>query len=222
MEDVARLRLSIWRRRRPMNDTRGMRTTLAWLMGGALTLLGCGGNGSEPQGPAVSAQGGAATGGAAAFSLGVPSDLILGSLSDAQNQQLCLDTKNFYSALGATLKEGTCNRVGINAALGAMTASDATARSTCQSAHDACVTQPGGMSNVTCDDKPDASCLATVAEYTACVADASELLATQFNSLPACQSLTTDLLPSLGAGGAGPSPASCMAVVQKCPQAAIP
>jgi len=205
-----------------MKDHRGMRTSLTWLTGGALTLLGCGGNGSAPQAPAESAPGGAATGGAPAFTLGVPGDLTLGSLSDAQNQQLCLDTKNFYSALGARLKEGTCYRVGINAALGAMTASDAAARSTCQSAHDACVTQPGGMSNITCADKPDASCLATVAEYAACIADASEVLASQFNSSPACQSLTADLLPSLGAGGAGPSPASCTAVVQKCPQAAIP
>lgn len=189
---------------------------VAWMIGVMLTLPGCGGNGSDSAGPTVSAQGGGPT-----FSTGVPGDLTLGGLSDAQNQQLCADTKAFYYAQGAASKDGVCDRVGINAALATMAASDAEARSTCQSAHDSCLAQPVVMSNINCNHL-DATCLATVTEYKACLQDAIAVVARQLDSVPPCQSLTTGSLPSLGAGGAGPSPASCTLIVQKCPQAATP
>jgi len=111
--------------------------------------------------------------------------------------------------------------VGINAALATTTATDAEARSICKSAHDNCVAQPVVMGNINCDHL-DASCLATVTEYKACLQDAIAAVARQLDSQPTCQSFTTGALPSLGDGGAGPSPASCTSIVQKCPQAATP
>ncbi|MET0790877.1 MAG: hypothetical protein ABW061_05105 [Polyangiaceae bacterium] len=155
------------------------------------------------------------------LSSSVPGDLTLGSLSDAQDRQLCLEINNFYDALGATLKEGTCARKGINAARSAMASSDAAARSACQSAQDACIVQSSRMSNIT-REAPDASCLTTVTDYGACLMDSSAVLTRQFSALPACQSLTAASLPSLGAGGAGPLPVSCTLVFQKCPQANAP
>lgn len=199
-----------------------MRIWMPLLIGGSLALLGCGGNGSASPGAVVNGQGGASSGGGQAFFSGVPGNLTLGSLSNAQKQQLCQDTKAFYNALGATLKEVTCERVGIDAASGTMAVTDAAARSTCQKAYDACVAQPVGMSSLSCDDTPDSTCVATVAEYEACLQDSGTNLASQYDALPPCQSLTTVSLPSLGAGGAGPSPPSCTAFEQKCPQALTP
>jgi hypothetical protein len=189
---------------------------MATMIGVLLILPSCGGNGSDSAGPSVSAQGGGP-----AFSTSVPGDLTLGALSDVQNQQLCADTKAFYDAQGAASKADVCVRVGINAALATMAPTDPEARSTCQSAHDKCVAQPVAPSNIKCDHL-DAACLATVTEYKACLQDAIAVVARQLDSLPSCQSLNTSSLPSLGAGGAGPSPTSCTSLVQKCPQAATP
>ncbi len=213
------------------------RTAVSVALSLACAALGCsgtntsssdaGGNGGAAGSAAGGGSGGvpssnAGSGGLAPFDPGVAGSAQLGSLSDSDTQKLCDELQQYVSGAPFMQAEGqlSCGAAGIAAAFMATDMTDSGIQSACKSASDACTaalkdTNP--MMTDTCD-KPDASCTATVAEYTACLNDAVNVLNT--TNIPACSTLTkanlqTALL-SL-AGLAQGEPASCTAYEMKCP-----
>ena len=150
------------------------------------------------------------------FTTSVPNDKPLGSLTDAESQQLCEDLSDYLSgsSFSADAQEVVCRSSGILAAVFSAPQTDAAARSACKTAYDECKAAPA-ESNQQCD-KPDASCMATVDDYKACMADMPAYLDQVKGTFPSCAELTLDDFDAI-AGEPPATPASCAALDTKCP-----
>lgn len=158
------------------------------------------------------------------FSSSLPASAPLNSLTPAQASTLC---KELGTYVDGSLKPINCRLSGITlAAFSAFnpSATDAELKKACEDATAACLQEqgsPDGGANGggMCDPIP-ANCTATVAEMSACIADAANGLKQMANGIPSCASITRASFSSdAGAPGGGepPEPASCKALSMKCP-----
>ncbi len=216
------------------------RTTVCVALSLVFAALGCsgsnttssdaGGTGGMGTGGASGGNGGADSSGAGnssagAFSPSVSGSEQLGNLSPADTQKLCDDLKQYVSGapFQAAEEKFSCGVSGLLGALSATEKTDVAIQTACQSAYDDCLSTLKDMPPTTTDtcQTPDASCTATVAEYTACLNDSVKVFDT--TKIPSCASLTADnvttALLSLGSVSQKP-PASCAVYEMKCPMAA--
>lgn len=178
-------------------------------------------------------------GSGAGFHTSVPASKPLNTLSPSDVKALCMDMVTFLNMqIQADLKNKDleCRGAGLGfAALAANSpnATDAQLQQACQVGYQLCLSAPAdagvssgnidaGVSGDECTNTstPPASCTATVAQYTACVSEASSSVQ---DVLPPCNELTKAKLAMLtgdaGAPGGGASTAgpACMAFQAACP-----
>ena len=150
----------------------------------------------------------------------------VGSLTDTEAKQLCEDTQRFSDAQvsAADRKQVAC---GLGAQLVASSAKpDAEAKANCTALYDACLVRPlptqgdAGATTNACDKAKDdlKDCAATVNELTTCTADN----AASFKSLIGKDFCADVKAAALDAGASPaasifPQPASCAALLAKCP-----
>jgi hypothetical protein len=157
------------------------------------------------------------------FSL--PDSTVLGTLTDAQSQTLCTETKAYLSSSGLEqdFHEISCRFAGLTAAGQAAMGGqlgDQALQDACQNAFEVCAVgnTPIGCATFT------PSCMATVGDYKACLTEADAVSAEGLMMLPACDQVTLVKLLSLlqaGEGAIPPTPA-CDAFEAKCPDVDIP
>jgi hypothetical protein len=168
-----------------------------------------------------SASGGTTSGGGLSTSL--PGDKPLGSLSDAEADQLCKDIEEFAttSDFAQAQHEMSCRLAGLLAGAFSGADSDAAMQAACKVAYDACLKEPQPPATGECE-KPDATCTATVDELNACIADSTAALDDFNEQVPGCSDLTMDgegLDPNLMQPE---SPESCAVLDMKCPDGPLP
>ena len=206
-----------------------MRPTIPGLVLGVLsTIAGCGSNTSLGNAVAAAGSGGAsgetawnAGGATSVFSTTVPGAAVLGDLSDADYQSLCSDDEATANASGVALivNELSCRFNGIVAAVRASSNTDAELQAACHSVYDVCI-KAISMAAWMCAKKPSAACLATVAEYEACLTGTMAELNVELAIVTRCDDLTqANLSTATNIGnGATAEPPSCVAVDHKCPE----
>lgn len=157
------------------------------------------------------------------FSL--PDSTVLGTITGAQNESLCTETKAYLSRTGLDqdYEEITCRVAGLVAAGQALMAgavADPALKAACQGAYDSCAV---GATPIGCASF-SASCMATVGDYKSCLAEADEVSGQALMLLPPCAEVTVLKLVSLLATGEGAIPATpaCDAFEEKCPDVDIP
>jgi hypothetical protein len=172
----------------------------------------------------ASACGGEDDGGGAAPGWSIPDDAVLGTLTDAQKDTLCNETKAnlMSSGLDKDSKEIGCRLQGFLAAVPLLTSAgdDAALQMACQAAYDPCMAMP---SPTTCTP-PTETCMATMAEYRACLDEGAGAADQGLMLLPPCPELTRLKALALAAGGTNQVPPlpACMAFQTKCPDVDLP
>jgi hypothetical protein len=185
---------------------------------------GTGGSGGTSTAGTGGANGGG-TGGSGqsgGFMSSLPGSSQIGTLSMDQLQTLCdeFGAYSLNSSLGSDTKEITCRFSALLSAAFTNPQTDSDLQAACQTAYDSCTTQ---SQQDMCNTTPDPSCTATVAEYTACVNDATALLHATLDSIPSCSEVTlADLDSDGGSSDQTMTPASCQAVENECPSMATP
>jgi hypothetical protein len=150
------------------------------------------------------------------FTTSVPTDKPLGSLSDSEADQLCEDLGNYIenSSFGTDAQVVSCRAAGLFAAVSSGAQTDAAAQAACKSAYDDCMAAPSETTQEC--SKPDASCMATVDDYTACIDEAQGYFEQVKQLFPPCDQLSLDDYNDI-AGGPPAPPAACEALDMKCP-----
>lgn len=163
-------------------------------------------------------------GGGDDFSL--PDSAVLGTLTDAQSETLCKETKAYLSKTGLDQdqKELTCRLAGLFATFpadGGLPMSDAALQAACKTGYDPCIAS--APEEVSCT-KPTATCTATVGEYKACLSEAESASGEGLALLPACSELTLAKWAMLIAGGTNQIPPlpACTTFEDKCPDLDLP
>jgi hypothetical protein len=197
--------------------------------------MGCGSSGGGGSGGTTGGGGhGGTTGGGGnggssggSFHTSIPSGTSVGSLTPAQQTQLCNDLGNYAQSLAsAECQILAVFEAGLQASIDT-TATDATLQAACSAAQSQCVasgtSSPDGG---TCDfsNVNSTNCTATIGELTACANDQGTVLQQGLGSFPTCSNLTrataVAALASDGGTSSAPPPASCNTFDTKCPGAA--
>jgi hypothetical protein len=190
-------------------------------VGVALLAAGCGGSSSSPGG----------TGSSSGFTTTVPSSQQLGSLSDADEQKLCMELDTYLNSSNFTgsIIEFSCRTTGLLAATLSPDQTTSGLQSSCKMAYDECLNGDAGSATTSppdtsamCASKPTSACMATVGQLQACLNDTFNVLKSSTNSVPACSSLTPSTLESalkaLPSDENTTEPASCNTVEKECPE----
>lgn len=153
--------------------------------------------------------------GSSKLSTGVDGSKPINMLSAAEKEKVCKASQDFGKSFDTSkMQEFGCKLAGLFGAF--LTQSDQQAQMVCQQAYTSCQMQPasGGSSNEMCGDFSN-TCMATVAEYEACMTDFKGSFGQLVDSVPSCNTLTraqigmaTMLLTQL--------PASCQTFNSKC------
>jgi hypothetical protein len=165
------------------------------------------------------------TGAGPRFTTSAPGSKALGSLSDSEFATLCADGNAFADKLelDPTLQDARCRWLAVVfAAFGVSEgAPDSELRASCAQAFSQCMnttSEPMQDAPDACEPA-DASCTATVAEYTQCINDGVAQTVALGASVPACTDLTRADLEKIDIGfqsAQADSPASCQIVEAKC------
>ncbi len=146
----------------------------------------------------------------------------LGSLTAAESDQLCDDTKAYF--MTAISKANSCKYSALSMAASTSAPSDAVLRTNCMSTETSCngsATMGPGAS--TSCFPPAATCTATVAQYSACISDQAALLNQSASTLPSCSAVRlADIAPIFGVGEALYQVPGCMALMNACPEFVFP
>jgi hypothetical protein len=169
------------------------------------------------------------------LSTGVDKNKPLGGVSPAEAEQICRSTENWARRTFAEAKQRELGcRITALAAASVMgfgsdgtgsNVSDAQLQMSCASTEAQCLAAAGAGSGTTpsptmCQSFP-ASCMATVAEYEACLNDVPPFVDQTASTLPRCETLNRFALLSL-LGLVNSLPASCRTFQMKCGGAGIP
>ena len=166
---------------------------------------GCGGDGGEK------------------FMTSIPGDTPLGSLTPAQNGQLCHDQQAFFSR--ASIEMDSCRIAAFfSAAFVAglsSTSTDAELRQICATAYDGCLHPDAGASSGGGGEctPPPATCTATVSELAACLDDEVSATHETASAVPACSAFSRAGLTAADGGmpaTGGGQPESCRTLTAKC------
>jgi hypothetical protein len=165
------------------------------------------------------------------LSTGVDGSKPLGTVTPAEADQICKSSQTWITKAVAEDKQrqlacrlgglfAAAAGVGLGGGTGGM--SDAQLQATCKTASDQCLmaapTAP--TTPASCQSFP-AGCMATVAEYEACLNDIPPAVDMTLTALPTCDKVTTLGLLSL-AGLANSLPATCRTFQTKCSAVDIP
>jgi hypothetical protein len=144
----------------------------------------------------------------------LPGTTAVNALSPTEVTQLCNDTYAYFGS--AIAKATTCKWRGLAYAASSSAPSDAQAQSNCTSKESSCNQTDPWADNPGCNDIPT-TCAATVAEYSSCISDEAAAFNQTVNGLKTCATLTRADTAALFDVMAAPPPASCMALMNKCP-----
>lgn len=185
----------------------------------------CGG-GSKPLPAGADASPGSGTGAGAtldgppSIASGVAANKPLNMLTPAEAEKVCSATESFARrlAMDGQVAELSCRVAGL---IAVALVPDDQVQMACKQAYASCKAQPPqmpmGMTPGMCTP-PDAACMATVAEYEACLNSLPTDLALLDRLVPPCERATKLSLAPLLAGQALLGPA-CQAFDKKCPGA---
>lgn len=137
------------------------------------------------------------------------------ALSSTQASQLCDDTYNYFAAKipAAT----TCKWAGLAYGLQSSAQSDTVLQNQCSTHQASCMqTANPWTNNPGCNDLPT-TCTATVAQYSACIADEVSSFVQVVGTLPACTSFTMSQTGQVVDAQTANPPASCMSLMNTCP-----
>jgi hypothetical protein len=158
----------------------------------------------------------------------VPGSKSLATLTPADTAQICTDTSAYVTR--NVSKSDLCKLAGLFAApfvlVGNPNATDADVQTACSDAVTSCNSSSAdGGSTATCSVGDTSTCnaTATVDEYSKCVTDTTSALKGTLNAIPACSSLTVaSLSADGGTGGTSTPPASCVTLMNDCPDISPP
>ncbi len=160
------------------------------------------------------------------FSSTLPGTAVLATLTPSQVTTLCNEQKAFLSssAIQSDMTELACRYAGVLSAAFSNPATDAAAQSACQSIYDQCKKSGTSTTTTSTCSAPDSTCMATVAELSACLNDTPNVVQSLESSVPSCKTLTlkdvTDA--SSGSGMQAYTSVPCATVQQKCPTFSSP
>ena len=210
----------------------------------ATATTGCSEGGSGTTGTAGSGGGGTGTAGSAGGTTGTAGSMggttgtgggagggavtsisgsrTLGSLTAAESDQLCSDTKAYF--MSAISKANSCKFSALSNAASTSAPNDTVLRTNCTSMETSCnASATMGPGATTSCFPPAATCTATVAQYSACISDQAALLNQTANTLPSCAAVRlADISPIFGAVEALYMAAGCMALTAVCPEFVFP
>jgi len=188
-------------------------------VGGAVGTGGSVNAGGAKSTGGSSNNGGAATGGATAIGpvTNLSATKVLGTLTTAEAAQLCSDS---YAYFGRSISAAaTCKWKGLVFGVSSSAPTDAMLQANCATKETACM--QAGPSNATCGDLPS-PCTATVAEYSACIADQATAFSQAVSGLASCATVTHADLEAVWAYSGAALPASCQALDITCTGADLP
>lgn len=141
----------------------------------------------------------------------------LNTLTPQESEKVCQATTEF---IGKGLQDPAVADLGcrITALVAVLPVADNEVKSTCQQAYAACkaVPPPDALPTDQCGNPIDTTCMATVAEYEACVSELPSDLMLLSRLIPTCDNATKTSLVVLAAGANLLGPA-CQAFDKKCP-----
>jgi hypothetical protein len=192
--------------------------------GSAGGTTGTAGSAGGTTGTAGSAGGTTGTGGSAGGGAvtSISGSRTLGSLTAAESDQLCNDTKAYFMA--AISKANSCKFSALSNAASTSAPSDAVLRTNCTSMETSCnASATMGPGAATSCFPPAATCTATVAQYSACISDETALLNQSATTLPNCSAVRlADISPIFAAVEALYQVPGCMALANVCPEFVFP
>jgi len=152
----------------------------------------------------------------------ISGDRTLGSLTKAESDQLCDDTKAYFMA--AISKANSCKFSALSNAASTSAPDDTVLRSNCTSMETSCnASATMGPGASTSCFMPPATCTATVTQYSACISDGAALLNQSASTLPGCSAVRlADITPIFGAVEALYQAAGCMVLTAACPDFVFP
>ncbi len=168
---------------------------------------GCGGGSDGESGTGATGGSGGAGGGGSSFT-SLSGTSVLSALSAAGATKLCDDTYAHFRTAIST--ENACKWKGLSFATSSSAPTDEQLKNNCSEKENGCLADPAAAlsSNPGCSDFPT-GCMATVAEYSACV---NEMVA-GFNqtvmALSSCSTLTKEGTDGVWAALGAMPPASC-------------
>jgi hypothetical protein len=180
------------------------------------SVLACGGNTTVPVNDGGARDTGA-PGAPPAIRTDVDGTKGLGTLNPTEVDKLCEATKVFAKALleNQTFRDVTCRITGITATLAAPD-DPMMVTMACKMAYDTCKAVPTTDTVTGMCPKPDATCMATVAEYEACLNELPGTTSTLDKLIPRCESVNRQSLAALAFAVASIGPA-CQTLNSKCP-----
>ena len=191
---------------------------------GGSGTTGTAGSGGGATGTAGSAGGTTGTGGSAGGGAvtSISGSKTLGSLTAAESDQLCDDTKAYF--MGAISKANSCKFSALSMAASTSAPSDAVLRTNCTSMETSCnASSTMGPGSSTSCFAPPATCTATVAQYSACISDQAALLNQSASTLPSCSAVRlADISPIFAVVEAFYTVPGCMALMNECPSFVFP
>ncbi len=183
---------------------------------------GVGGSGSGTGGSGAKG-GSSGTGGSGAGGAGggggvtnIGSTKALNALTPAEANQLCND---IYSYFGTAIPQATaCKWKGLSYAASSSAPTQAVLQQNCTMQQNGCLQSDAAtFSNPGCGDIPT-NCTATVAQYSACIADEVTAFSQTVSGLPMCTALTSAGTSAIfDAQSGGTPPASCASLSDACP-----
>jgi len=199
----------------------GGTTGTAGSAGGATGTAGSAGGTTGTGGGAGGATGtGGGAGGGSVTS--ISGSRTLGSLTKAESDQLCDDTKAYF--MTAISKANSCKFSALSNAASTSAPNDTVLRTNCTSMETSCnASATMGPGAATSCFMPPATCTATVAQYSACISDGAALLNQSATTLPSCSAVRlADITPIFGAVEALYQAAGCMVLTAACPDFVFP
>ena len=199
----------------------GGTTGTAGSAGGATGTAGSAGGTTGTAGSTAGTTGTGGSGGGGSVT-SISSSKTLGSLTAAESDQLCNDTKAYF--MTAISKANSCKFSALSNAASTSAPNDAVLRTNCTSMETSCnASATMGPGASTSCFPPAATCTATVAQYSACISDQAALLNQSANTLPSCSAVRlADISPIFGAVEALYQAAGCMALTTACPEFVFP
>ena len=189
--------------------------------GGTTGTAGSGGGTTGTAGGAGGTTGTGGSGGGGSVTT-ISSSRTLGSLTAAESDQLCNDTKAYFMA--AISKTNSCKFSALSNAASTSAPNDTVLQTNCTSMETSCnASATMGPGTSTSCFPPAATCTATVAQYSACISDEAALLNQSATTLPSCAAVRlADITPIFGAVEALYQATGCMALMAACPDFVFP
>ena len=184
-------------------------------------VSGSAGSGGGIAGAGGGGGGGPGTGGGSSVT-SISGTKALGTLTTAEVNQLCDDTKAYF--MGSISKANSCKFSALSNAASTSAPSDAVLRANCAAMENSCnASDAMGPGAATSCLPPASTCTATVAQYSACITGGAALLTQSAGTLPNCSAVRlADISPIFAAVEALYQVPGCMPLTTACPEFLFP